>query len=289
MSYLQLNNAYSNRIFPQNSIDSYGNSYSSGASGCTTLETKGCPQTSGAPVNKQTSNVCSRHSNGVWYCPDENPLSKCVCNGLGVCGDQSTCQCNTGYAGQRCGRCASGYININTNKDTLPICRPTKHYCSNRGTWNGTKCVCEIGFVGENCELAASAPQSLANRARLNNGWIGHRGKQPVGDACQYTAVCSWGEGTKLGTPSCLHGRLVNTTNECQLYEQIGLEKIDCDIPVTSKTGNETINFVQNYCSGTFGGSSITATGNTKTAPGDNNNFLPSHDLSGGVSVGPKQ
>lgn len=85
-------------------------------------------------------------------CSDES------CSGRGSCNDQlgsALCDCDVGYAGASCGRCASGYQDNDHDGSCALACGDAT--CNGNGECSddtgATACACDEGYTGGACEL----------------------------------------------------------------------------------------------------------------------------------------
>ena len=80
------------------------------------------------------------------------------CNYHGTCDDSTgvvVCTCDTGYVGDTCDQCDTGYQDNDSNGTCLPDCANSGLDCGNHGTCDdlsGTAvCVCDTGYTGNDC------------------------------------------------------------------------------------------------------------------------------------------
>ena len=88
------------------------------------------------------------------------------CGAFGQCDDTggtATCVCGTGYDGETCNVCASGYQDNDFSGTCEPDCTTSGLACGSNGSCSdasGTAiCVCDTGYTGAACNLCASGYQ----------------------------------------------------------------------------------------------------------------------------------
>jgi hypothetical protein len=88
------------------------------------------------------------------------------CSGHGLCSDlpgQAACSCGTGYTGERCAECASGYQDLDQDGVCNPSCSAAALSCGPRGTCadsgGSAVCVCDTAYSGPTCSECAGSYQ----------------------------------------------------------------------------------------------------------------------------------
>lgn len=116
------------------------------------------------PVDPYRCDACE----APYYCVNGecvfDPCREESCSGHGSCEateDGFLCTCHSGFAGERCERCAVGY-------QGYPACAKDfcyKNACSGHGTCVNGVCVCRQGYAGSTCERCARGYTGYPNCA----------------------------------------------------------------------------------------------------------------------------
>jgi hypothetical protein len=149
MSYYKLNNTY--KVNHPYNDQMYG--VDVGNAGCSTIHNTGCPGSSPPPdaVYYQTDKYCELVDN-KFQCKDEykddsncvtwcSNLSRCICNGQGVCSSDDNVACVCSNEGQdpksNCDKCLT-----NRDASTYPECKKqSRYYCKASSDGGNPTCV----------------------------------------------------------------------------------------------------------------------------------------------------
>ena len=158
-------------------LDGYYNSGSDDAVECTACDTT-CAKCSGAGADK-----CTECASNLFPTKDGETITKCsACTEAKeyhdteckTCGthqkannDHTACECETGYQGEQCDTCASGYAKETAESTTCVECTGDNKHINADGVcitctapktnWVDNECKCETGYTGEQCNTCDEA------------------------------------------------------------------------------------------------------------------------------------